>query len=315
MVASLVLGEHKRSVSSVKFSPDGNLLVSASADKSIHVYDTQKQQRVSVLDGEHSQGLNDVVWLEGSTGSMIASASDDRTVKIWDLEREVAVISFSEHRGFVFCLAVQTSTNLLLSGSYDETVKLWDLRSRTSVQSTEAHSEPVTSVDFNPTNCTEFVSSGHDGIARIWDVASFACKRSLCVQSSPPISRALFAPNGRHLLLSTLDHTLRLWDLNDYASPCKKSYTGHTNIKYCLAADFTRHALKKGENREIVCGSERGDIFAWEVNNDKAVRRFEGHSAPVLATACSPVSPTFASGGLDNSVRLWPADAEPVLNT
>ncbi len=40
-------------------------------------------------------------------------------------------------------------SHLVVSGSFDQTVKLWDVRSGDCVKSVSAHSEPVTSVNFN----------------------------------------------------------------------------------------------------------------------------------------------------------------------
>jgi len=229
------LGAHGKAVSAVKLSPDGRLVATASADCLIFVFDVATGAKKLSLDGNHRQGLNDVIWTKGASGYQLVVCSDDRSIVVWDVEKGAIAGMLAGHKGFVFCLAVHPRNNLLLSGSYDGTARLWDMRQARSCAVFDAHSEPVTSLGFRPTTAAsssasssrsavfgpadtscgdEFVTGGSDGIVRTWDMHSQQCLRSHMLNCSPlvPMSRVLWTPNGAHLMVSTLDNQVRLWD-------------------------------------------------------------------------------------------------------
>ena len=55
------LASHKRAVSSVKFSPDGLLLASSSADTTVRLWNTSNWKCAHVLQG-HLQGVSDAAF-------------------------------------------------------------------------------------------------------------------------------------------------------------------------------------------------------------------------------------------------------------
>jgi COMPASS component SWD3 len=104
------------------------------------------------------------------------------------------------------------------------------------MKSLTAHSDPVSSVDFNRDGSL-IVSGSYDGLIRIWDTASGQCLKTLIDDNNPPVSFVKFSPNGKFILASTLDHTIRLW--NHYSGKCLKTYTGHRNEKWCCFGSFS----------------------------------------------------------------------------
>ncbi|KAG9002082.1 WD repeat-containing protein 5 [Tulasnella sp. JGI-2019a] len=118
------LSGHTMSISSVKFSPDGKMLASASADKLVKVWSVFTGVIIWTLEG-HEEGLNDVAWSGDS--AYLASASDDKTIKIWNVESGLLQKSLKGHTNYVFCVNYNPQSNLLASGSFDESVRVWDV--------------------------------------------------------------------------------------------------------------------------------------------------------------------------------------------
>lgn len=106
-----VLRGHTKSVASVKFGGNG-LLVTASADKSVRIWDLTEGRQVQVLRG-HTQGVSDASW--SKQGNHIASASDDNMVKLWDAESGKCLRTLQGHTNYVFCCTFSPEGNLLVS--------------------------------------------------------------------------------------------------------------------------------------------------------------------------------------------------------
>ena len=77
------LGEHADQVSEVSFSPDGQMLASASRDNTVKLWAPQTGEEINTLTGH-----TDWVWGVSFSpdGQMLASASRDNTVKLWNLD-------------------------------------------------------------------------------------------------------------------------------------------------------------------------------------------------------------------------------------
>jgi WD40 repeat protein len=80
-VCRSVLEGHSEHVSAVVFSPDRQLVASASDDSTVRVWETVTGQCRSVLEG-HSGWVNAVVF--SPDGQLVASASRDKTVRMWE---------------------------------------------------------------------------------------------------------------------------------------------------------------------------------------------------------------------------------------
>jgi WD40 repeat protein len=72
---------HLSGVTDVAFSPDGKLLASASADRTVRLWDGRSGAAVQTLEG-HSDSVSAVAF--SPDGKLLASASWDKTVRLWD---------------------------------------------------------------------------------------------------------------------------------------------------------------------------------------------------------------------------------------
>jgi WD40 repeat protein len=87
-------------------------------------------------------------------------------------------------------------------------------------------------------------------------------------------SHVRFSPNSRFVLAATQDSTIRLW--NYHTSRCVKTYVGHANRTYCIAACFSATGSKY-----IVSGSEDAKIYIWDLQSRQVVQILEGHRGEI----------------------------------
>ena len=286
-------------MASVRWSPDGARLASASADGTVRIWDAETREEVLRLDGgsagdlgAHSQGISDVQW--SFDGRLLCTCSDDKTLRLWDAASGECLRVLRGHTHFVMCCAFNRQGSVVASGAYDETVRLWEVKTGACVRKLPAHSDPVTAVDFSA-DSSLLVSSSHDGLCRIWDAETGSCMKTLLSPANPPISFARFTPNSKYVLTASMgddECCLKLW--NYESGKAEKVYRGHTNAKYCLLGSFFTHG---GKGPLIVNGSEDGSILFWDVTSQRVVQRISGGAN--------------GAGGAGDPADQGPAEDEP----
>ncbi|KAF7502642.1 hypothetical protein GJ744_005417 [Endocarpon pusillum] len=114
---------HSDWVTSVAFSPNGQLLASGSDDKTIKLWDPTTGELRQTLKG-HNGCVQSVTFSPNSR--LLASSSDDRTIKLWDPITDELCQTLKGHNGRAQSVAFSPNGQLLASSSIDKTIKLWD---------------------------------------------------------------------------------------------------------------------------------------------------------------------------------------------
>ena len=310
-----------QSVASLKFSPDGRRLASCSADTSVKLWSVPegKLERTLGCEGAgplkgHEQGISDVAW--SRDGKLLCTASDDKTLRLWSAETGECLKVLEGHSHYVMTCMFNHSGTMVVSGSFDETVMLWDVKTGAQLKEMPAHSDPVNCVAFSSDSAL-IVSCSFDGLCRIWDTDTSQCLKTLVDDANPPVSHVQFTPNDKFILMGTLDSRVRIWDFAQEKLVKVYKDPGFKNENYCL---FPSVYQAKGPS--IVCGSEDGSIFVWDVGSQQVVQKIsgraskeeagDGHFNAVLATACHPDLNLLATASLEPDLRiiLW-EDAGP----
>lgn len=245
-----------------------------------------------------------------STGSSVSNSNKKKKVD----PQSDGSISSQTHNHYILCLAVNRQGNIMASGSFDESVILWDIRSAKQIKVLSAHSDPVSDLEF----CADgsmLLSAGYDGLIRGWDMNSSSrrCIKTLGFDPTA-VSFAKWTPNGQYIISGTLDSTIRIWDFQ--TAKTVKTYRGHKNERYCFqSGDFVKMEGRGQDGADlqfVVCGSEDGFIYFWDIQNREIVHRLKAHDDVVIGTHFKehqrPNEPiVFASGALQNDhcIKIW----------
>src|SRR5262249_23218776 len=145
---------HTERIICVAFTPDGRRLVSASADKTIRIWDTETGEELLTLRG-HQDVVGRVLF--DAHGCRLASSSEDGWIRIWDgtpLSEDVDphARTLRTDAGIVYNVAFSRNSRWLAAaggqvGQPGE-VKVWDLVKGGEVSAFRGHTDRVFSVTF-----------------------------------------------------------------------------------------------------------------------------------------------------------------------
>ncbi|MGH8906489.1 MAG: WD40 repeat domain-containing protein, partial [Egibacteraceae bacterium] len=108
-------------------SPDGARIASASADRTVRVWDAVTGQQLGQPLTGHANWVYGVAF--SLDGARIASTSDDRTVRIWEAATGQQLGQpLTGHTRAVRGVAFSPDGTRIASASQDHTIRLWPLR-------------------------------------------------------------------------------------------------------------------------------------------------------------------------------------------
>jgi WD40 repeat protein len=115
---------HTDRVLSCAIGPDGRSAVSASADRTLRLWDLKTGSTLAVLTG-HTDDVTGCAFTRD--GRRIVSRSKDGRLGLWN-GGSGALVAFTEgHTDWVNALAIDEDQGVVYSASEDQTVRAWDL--------------------------------------------------------------------------------------------------------------------------------------------------------------------------------------------
>ena len=289
-----VLKGHEDHVVCVAFSPDGNIIASASWDKAIRLWDRASAKEIAVLKG-HEEAVSSVAF--SPDGNTIASGSYDNTIRLWDRASAKEIAVLKGHESYVGSVAFSPDGNTIASGSDDMTIRLWDRASAKEIAVLKGHENVVTCVAFSPDGNT-IASASWDNTIRLWDRAS-AKEIAVLKGHESYVGSVAFSPDGNTIASGSDDMTIRLWDRASAKEIAVLK--GHENVVTCVAFS--------PDGNTIASASWDNTIRLWDRASSNEIAVLKGHEKEVISVALSPDGNTIASASADNSIRLWDAVA------
>ncbi|MDP8964354.1 MAG: protein kinase [Cyanobacteriota bacterium] len=330
-IATTLTG-HFSFINYLVISPDGQTLASASADKTIKIWNLATGQEIRTLTG-HSSFINYLVI--SPDGQTLASASADKTIKLWNLATGQEIRTFTGHSNYVNYLAISPDGQTLVSSSADKTIKVWNLATgqeiRTltgyskyidyfvissdwqtiatgsadkiikiwnlstgkEIHTLTGHSNTVNFVAISPDGQTLASASG-DKTIKIWNLATGQEIRTLTGHSSF-VNYLVISPDGQTVASASADKTIKVWNLATGQEI--RTLAGHSS--------YVDYLVISSDGETLVSGSADKTIKIWNLTTGKEIRTLTGHSKPIARFAMSPDGQTIATGRGDNKISIW----------
>lgn len=202
-----VLRGHSGSVYQTEFLPDNHLLLSASQDKSVRLWNTD--MRSCLVD---YRGHNHAVWDVSASplGCYFMSASLDKTLRLWNTEYAFPLRIFAGHNESVDSVVFHPNGNYIASGSSDKSCRLWDLQTGQFVRVFVGHKAPIYTLAFTKDG-KYLVSAGEDANILVWDLSNGQLLNEIHGHTKTVYS-LVFSSDSTMLASSGLDATVKVWE-------------------------------------------------------------------------------------------------------
>lgn len=214
----------------------------------------------------------------------------------------------------VNALDISPDGDIFASGGDDKIIKLWDLNHKKILSKLPGHSQGVTSIAFSP-NGGILATASDDKTIKLWHLHPSREIYTLCGHLQA-VKSVAFSPDGQILASGGWDKRVKLWDVNTGAEIC--TFTGHQLQVSAVAFS--------PQGQILASASFDRTIRLWQViadSQEKLLNRpyntlldtLSGHTRAVLTVAFSPDGNTLATGGDDNTIKLWDIDTGELIST
>eukprot|EP00612_Vaucheria_litorea_P004666 CAMPEP_0171467112 /NCGR_PEP_ID=MMETSP0945-20130129/9735_1 /TAXON_ID=109269 /ORGANISM="Vaucheria litorea, Strain CCMP2940" /LENGTH=440 /DNA_ID=CAMNT_0011995483 /DNA_START=240 /DNA_END=1562 /DNA_ORIENTATION=- len=289
-----------RPVSTVRISPQGSIVATASWTGSIKIWDIDGLNLISTL-GKHSDRATGLAWQPCAQNNepLLASAGSDNNAYIWKIGEEKGKSECSPHVKLIghqdrlARIDFHPCGRYIGTAGFDHTWRLWDVETGEQLLLQDGHIKEVYAISFQGDG--SLVATGDfGGVVRFWDLRSGKTIHSFCGHVKR-VTCSDFSPVGYELVTGSDDHTVRFWDLRKRG--CAYTLPAHSSL--ISDARFS----KSGE--VLVTSSFDRSVRMWNTRNFAMVKELIGHEGSISGCDISPNEDKIVSCSLDRTVKLW----------
>ncbi len=325
------LNGHQRRVVSIRFTKDGQKLLSMSWDDSVRLWDLKK--RTLIAQSNCASDVTDIAYLTPNEGDVliadrtgninrcslrdeqparvvthykfsirgIALSPDGNSLLVGGLTNEYKILdlrsgkdrSFSTPRAVAVNAAINKDASQIALGARDGVIRRWDLDEARQTLELTGPAEGVRSVSFF-SDGVRLASAANDGSVWTWEAAGRKLMPTAS-QRDDITRKAALSPDDK--LLAVFTRPLRLVD--SASGDLVRPLNGHQGTVW--SASFG------AGGGLLASGGEDSSVRVWDVKTGAELRTFTGHSARVNDVAMSPDGSQVVSVGSDGTARLWNA--------
>jgi WD40 repeat protein len=281
------LSGHNGRVMSLSIHRSGRVVVSASDDSTLKLWDTDTWTERRTLRG-HTGAVNVCVF----AGDRVVSGSSDGTVRLWDADSGECIHIMQGHEKKVRGLATTSDGLRALSTSEGGTLIVWDLTTGEQIRrQTRAHSKPIWTVVLAPDDAHYATGSG-DGTIRLWNTESGELLRTIEAHKGG-VQDILFSGDGR-ILSCGEDHLIRVWD----------EKTGEQIAVLEGHRAWVRQLALRGY---LLSSADDGTLRVWDMDTYTQIEALTGHAGWIRC--CATFGGLALSGSDDMTIKVWDLDA------
>ena len=341
------LEKHKDEVTDVSFSPEGNIIATASKDKTAKLWSLDGKE-ITTLQG-HEALVSKVRF--SPTGKIIATASWDGTVKLWTREGKLVTTLKENNKKLdsVYGLDFSPDGQTIFTADSGGNVKIWTIKGEL-IKSFKAHNQTILNLSFAPSapldapavnanssNGNIFATTSQDNTVKLWS-RDGKLLRTLTGHKDWVWSVS-FSPNDRKIATASRDKTVKFWSIDGNLirtldahknsvtsvsfSPDGKQITSAgvgSNVKFWSESGEELQTLRGHKNwvwsvsfatngNMLATASKDGTAKLWQLKGKK-YQIYQAHNSKIYGVNFSPNGKEYVTASQDKTVKIWQRSGE-----
>ncbi|TQV62446.1 MAG: hypothetical protein FNT15_06865 [Sulfurovum sp.] len=275
-------------------------IISASADKSIRVWDSRSGKEKRKILGEIGAGSEGNIFA-------IALSSDERylavggyfqnnEIRIYDYRSGKLLKLLKSHTNVVNDLAFSDDSKYLLSGSGDYSVKLWSMKDMSLIRTIDFHTNDVYGVKFAKNNT--ILSAGLDN-----RIAMHSFDGKLLKSYTHSEKLMYLAINDEEIAVCGYGHEILIFDMA-------------LNLKSKIQSETVPLTLAYSPNKRFLIagvGNHPMNVNIYDVKNNHALlSSFDKHTNATQAVGWLDNQTAVSGGGDNNEIYIWDKESKEV---
>ncbi|MEW6497972.1 MAG: hypothetical protein AB1589_36550, partial [Cyanobacteriota bacterium] len=260
---------HSDVIWNLSFSPDGQLIASASRDQTIKLW-RPNGTLVTTLKG-HTDSVTRVTF--SPDGQLIASGSWDGTIKLWHRNGQL-IRTIPSHVGQVYSVSFSPKEQMIAAAGSDGSIRLWTFSGKL-IKTFQSHENLITWVSFSPDG-QMIASASEDKTIKLWTLQGKLLQT--LKGHSGKVNCVVFSPDGQLLASASDDKTVKLWNRR---GQLLKTVSEHS--AWVIEVAFSP------DGQWLASASADNTVNLWN-RNGTLLQTFTGHSDIVTSVSFSPLS-------------------------
>lgn len=334
MLSSWQLRGHTKPVTAIRFSPDGQRILTASLDTTAKIWDFATRRELLAI-AAHSAGISDADW--SPDGRLLATAALDHSVKIWDAQSGRMLATFKMGPERATRVAFHPSSTLVAVSGNGGTLRVWRIADGAAVLDFKAHPKGIVSLAFSPDG-TSLLSGSKDQKAILWRLSDGTPEREF-IEHADWVDCVSFSADPSRILTGSGDGFIREWDIssskktreffpqagfvNDLALSLDGKLLAVAGNDWTVRVLDARSGLERFSHREhlgeplsiafspdgnyVVSGGNDGAAIVASLRSQERTILEPGHRPGWDEIAISPDGSSVAALSGENDLRIWDA--------
>ena len=290
---------HTGGVQAVRLFPEtAHLLLSASLDSTVKLWDVYNQRRCLCTYTAHQQAVRDIQWAD--QGKHFYSCGYDNKVRLWDTEQGKVISTFSNKKT-PYCIAVYPSDwNIFITGCSNRRAVQFDARSGDVIVEYADHLGAVNTVSFAE-NGKKIITTADDKKMFIWEFGIPVVIKHIADPEMHAMPACSTHPSGRYISFQAMNNEIVTYEANNkFRFLPKKKYRGHLSAGYAIQPAFSP------DGKYLLSGDATGRLFAWDFKTGRTIRTLKAHSKVCMGAQWHPHAQSRVfTCGWDGLIKLW----------